>query len=261
MEQSWQDHYYDSLGFYYGEPQHLSPLRFGAEKGYKFPKVRKRLQRLEVPLNHIITHFFLLAPNAFCNSLFRELFNREFDTDIVLQGDVDKELRLESSMQPDFLFLSRTDVVCIEMKLSAKCCVNQVLKYALLGLAVELHEKQSKRLHFAILGCDGFCKWEERFQSIEEVTEALHKADLTKFLQEQPTRFRDHQERFNGIVEQMRPKYWTYECFSQSLEGAMPSQHDHSPGAEVYRKLLRGLITEFRNRELCQQPLALVSPD
>ena len=76
MEIGWQDYYYDILEFYYAEPQHLNRLKYGPEKTWKFPKVRKRLQRLEVPLNHIMTHFFLLAPDDFCAGLFGEMFRR-----------------------------------------------------------------------------------------------------------------------------------------------------------------------------------------
>ena len=55
-------------------------------------------------------------------------------------------------MQPDFVFLSETAVVCVEMKLDARCSVDQVLKYALIGLAVELHDECAKTHRLAILG-------------------------------------------------------------------------------------------------------------
>lgn len=259
MEHRWHNHYYDLLEFYYTEPRNLNPLKFGAEKGFKFPKAKKRLQGLEVPLNHIITYFFLLAPNALCKALFGELFGGPFSADLVLQGrNVDTQFRLDNSMQPDFVFLSETDVVSIEMKLSAKCCVDQILKYALLGLAVELDKGHTEQHHLAILGSEPFCKWKERFKSIEEVDDAVRRADREKFLRKQPKHFHAHQEQFNGIVENLCLKYWTYHRLSQSLADAMPSEEDHSAGAEVYRKLLCGLLTEFEIRGL-YQPICTTS--
>lgn len=257
MEIGWQDYYYDILEFYYAEPQHLNRLKYGPKKTNKFPKVRKQLQLLEVPLNHLMTQFFLLAPDVLCGGLFTEMFGGRFEDKFALYGrDVDAELRLENSVQPDFVFLSETNVVCMEMKLDARCSVDQVLKYALLGLAVEIWKEQSvghhvaMRHHLAILGRGPFCKWEGGFKSLEAVKEAVHDADLTKFLQGKPAHFRNRPEQFKLIVEQLQKhlQFWTYDHVAQFLAGAVSNPDDC---ADVCRKLLRGLLTEFENRGLC----------
>jgi hypothetical protein len=250
----WEDHYYDILEFYFAEPQHLNRLKYGPEKTYKFPKVKKRLQRLEVPLNHIMAQFFLLAPDAFCRALFTEMFDRRFEHEFVLYGrDVDTEFRLENSVQPDFTFLSDDDVVCMEMKLDARCSVDQILKYALLGLAVELREKKTKTHRLAVLGRGPFCKWDGGFKSLDAVKEAVQHADLTTFLRGKPADFRDRQEQFNLIVEQIQEhlQFWTYGSLAHFLTRNMPNPDDYSPGADVYRKLLCGMIKEFKKRGLC----------
>ena len=103
------------------------------------------------------------------------------------------------------------------------------------------------------LGPVRFCKWEHGLKSLDAVKQAIQNADLSKFLQARPAHFRDRQERFNVIVEQVKEHLqfcWPYERFGRFLASEMPNPADCSPGADVYRKLLRGLLREFENREL-----------
>jgi len=44
--------------------------------------------------------------------------------------------------------------------------------------------------------------------------------------------------------------FLTYEGLARHLEEAAPSQTDRSPSAEVYRKLIFGLVHEFKRRQL-----------
>lgn len=83
METGWHDHYYDVLEFYYWEPQHTDRARF-LGKGSKYVQIKEHLRSIEVPLNHIITLFFLLAPMGFRESFFKNLFNRTFESDLLL---------------------------------------------------------------------------------------------------------------------------------------------------------------------------------
>jgi hypothetical protein len=58
-------------------------------------------------------------------------------------------------MQPDLLFVSNEAVVSMEMKIKAKCSVDQFLKYALLGLKVETTQESRKAHYLMILGQGG----------------------------------------------------------------------------------------------------------
>jgi len=81
---------------------------------------------MEVTLNHNIRQFFLLAPDILRKRLFEKLFGRPFCGAFVMHGPgLDTEFALGNCMQPDFLFTSEAEVVSLEMKVKAKCSVDQ----------------------------------------------------------------------------------------------------------------------------------------
>ena len=247
MENSWLDSYYEAVAFYYAEPQFLDPMRYPAAKGWKFPEVKKHLQKVEVPLNHNIAQFFLLAPNALRKELFKRLFKEKvgpaLDGDFEMYGcDVDTTFNLQNAMQPDFLFMSEAEVVSIEMKIKAKCSIDQVLKYALLGLAVEIEQNRQKEHYLVLFGKGDFARqFRGRFESISKLTDAMANYDLTSFLLNKPARFREHQERLKQIVEKMLVEFWTYQRLAEFLDSAKPATQRSIAGCRGLSKVnLRG---------------------
>ena len=137
------------------------------------------------------------------------------------------------------------------MKVKAKCCVDQVLKYALLGLAVELSEGKAKEHYLILLAKGPFSRlFEERFESVDKLADAIGTCDLASFLQKKPKRFRDNRERLSQIAKEMHVELLNYEYLDLLLRDASPPLIDQSPGAEVYRKLISGLRHELKCREL-----------
>lgn len=252
MESTWIDSYYDALHFFYWEPQHIGRKKHDSAEFNTLDKVKIHLRRIEVTLNHNLNQFFLLAPTSLRNSLFNELFDLEFGHPFVMYGgSVDNELKLISSMQPDFLFASDTETVAIEMKVGAKSSISQILKYALLGLAVEMHVGAPREHYLALLGVGKFSnQWQEQFESTADLRIALARMDLSSFLNRQPIRFREHQHRFNEIVTNLNLAFISYSGLATFLHSVLPPDSDKSIGAEVYRKLITGLLGELNNRQL-----------
>jgi hypothetical protein len=252
MEPSWVESFYEALEFFYWEPQHIGRRKYADADFDSIDKVKDHLRRMEVTLNQNLQQFFLLAPQQIRRGLLSTLFERHFGHDLVMYGRaVDGELELMSSMQPDLLFVSDREVAAIEMKIGAKCSVEQVLKYALLGLAVELRVGEERDHHLALLGSGNFVsQWTERFASIDALKLAVAAVDSESFLGGMPARFRDHKERFKRITRQLRLAYINYGSLGDYLKQAMPPLSDHSPGAEVLRKLITGVVEEFRVRQL-----------
>ena len=210
---------------------------------------------MEVTLNHNIQQFFLLAPTGFRNNLFERLFCNQFKTTFVMQGrEVDEKFALKGCMQPDFLFISEGEVVSIEMKIKSKCSVDQVLKYALLGLAVEIQQEAPKEHYLVLLGSGDITKqFPERFRSSDELTVAIKEKEvLSKFLAEKPLVFRQDQQRqrLEWIVDHIKVRFLNYKDLTDILEEATPQQDDQSAGAEVYRNLTNGLCREISRRKL-----------
>lgn len=260
---NWLDSYYDALEFFYFEPQHMrvsmekaaevGGLEKIASQARKIDKIRKHLRGMEVTLNHNINQFFRLAPRGLRNQLFAKLFGRDFVTPFVMHGpEVDAEFELRNSTQPDLVFLSDRELVSFEMKVKAKCTIEQVLKYALLGLAVEL--KVGRRDHFLVLlGSGTFAtQWRNHFESIERLREAISTEAVAAFILKQSASLRAHSKRFSEIVDQMQLAFLNYDSFARLLRTVADGQgQEDSPSAEVYRNLIHGLIGEFERRELC----------
>ena len=264
----WLDSYYDALEFFYEEPQHLRAkteaaleikrLEEFAKKTKRRDQVLAHLRGMEVTLNQNIKQFFLLAPATFKNALFEGVFGKpgHFKEMFELQGrEVDGKFRLQNCMQPDFLFISRAEAVSIEMKIKHKCSVDQVLKYALLGLAVELQQENEKQHYLILLGPGKLPEqFPERFSSCDELTAAVKESDLRLFLtkKQKPKRFREAEERLREIVENMQVRFLSYKHLSDILKQAAPLQVDRSTGAEVYRNLINGLCSEIDRRQLAR---------
>ena len=276
MEPNWLDSYYEALEFFYFEPQHMrrnqhiSPEREKAletskkilKQSSRFPTVQKHLREMEVTLNHNIKQFFYLAPDDLRKKLFQAAFeppDQHFDGGFKLWGrEVDSELKLANVMQPDFLFVSNEACVSMEMKINAKCSVKQVMKYALLGLAVEDKDAVLRSHYLIILGKGGLPKqFKEQFETTEAVEQELHKADVEQFLSgkssgflSETAKYEERKDRLCEIIRDMKIAFWNYERFSKFLNDVTPPDLDESPGAQVYRKLTDGLLSEFECRGL-----------
>ena len=251
-EVTWVDSYYEALEFFYWEPQHLGRKKHSNPEFNTAPKVRKHLRKMEVTLNQNLHQFFLLAPDTLRNELFGRLFGKTLQGCLTLEGrNVDEKFKLQNSTQPDILFTSEADTVALEMKVGSKSSLTQVLKYALLGLAVELKLGSEKEHFLGFLGSGSFAdQWKERFDSIEGLRHALAEVDCAPFLEKQTLYFREHATRFAQIVKGLSFCFVTYEELAGYLLRESPLPSDISPSAQVYRKLIEGVTGEFRLRKL-----------
>jgi hypothetical protein len=164
-----------------------------------------------------------------------------YDTDFALLG----------AMQPDFLFESSSEVVSIEMKIESKSNVSQLLKYALLGLAVEMKREAPRQHLLVLLGCGGFDgMWEEKFRDLAAMRSGINATDLNAFLQKMPPPFRSHSAQFTRIVDELQVACLNYRQLADFLRAAYPPENDVTTGAEVYRKLLGGMLHELSVRGL-----------
>jgi hypothetical protein len=72
-EGSWIDGCYDTLDFFFWEPQHLGRQRHENAKLKGLKAVQDNVRTLEVTLNHQIKQFLTLAPSSFRNRLFESV--------------------------------------------------------------------------------------------------------------------------------------------------------------------------------------------
>ena len=252
MERSWTDSYFDSLEFFYWEPQHLGRKKHADSRLDSIIKVREHLRVMEVTLNHNFSQFLSLAPREFRRQLFQRIFSSPFEDDYVMHGrGVEEVYGLPQSTQPDLFFTSPNQVVSLEMKLSAKSSIEQVIKYALLGLADEIASGQEKHHYLVFLSPGAFSSlWKEGWNDVGQLTSMLHKADIASFLEKQPNKFRARLNRLRRIVETLTLGHLTYKDVTEFLHGIESSTTSNGGGAEVYRKLINGLVGELKLRNL-----------
>ena len=256
-EDSWVERYYEALCFLYWEPQHLGRKRYEGAGFDTLAKVQEHIRRIEVTLNHIIKQFLSLSPGALRNRVFEFALQRPISGDFMLAGsDVDGDYHLQNTNQPDFLFTGNDETVSVEMKIEAKTSINQVLKYALLALAVELHENREMQHSLIFLAKDGFAdlwKKNESYASVEDLQQALRgealKEEKIKFFEKQPKNFRDHAPRFFEIVSSMSIGYLTYGALASLLDDEI-AQSSGRVDAHIYRCLIAGMVGELKRRGL-----------
>jgi hypothetical protein len=137
------------------------------------------------------------------------------------------------------------------MKVGAKSSIDQVFKYALLGLAVEGRQEKQKEHYLVLLGSGTIAKqFLQHFDTTDKVMDAVREQDIAEFLRNKPVHLRKQQGRLEQIVNQMRLEFINYEGFARFLLNAAPSLDDATPGAEVYRNLIFGVVGELKLRHL-----------
>lgn len=252
-EDSWVDRYYEALDFLYREPQNLGRAKSPNSKLNTLVKVQVRLRSMEVTLNHLLQQFLSLAPSSLRGRLFECGLGEPITGDLAMSGwDVDREYKLQNSNQPDFLFTTNDETFSLEMKIEAKSGCQQVLKYALLGLAVE-HARDNRPMRHSVLflGKGDFRDlWRKkgRYSSIDALKLVLETEKLS-FLSGQPEHLRTQESRYFEIVSTLSVGFLSYDSLA-ALLAAEIDQADGSAGSQVYRKLLDGMLDELDRRRL-----------
>ena len=248
----WTESYYEALEFFYWEPQHLGRKKYENAALNSIDKVTDHLRKMEVTLNQNLHQFFLLSPPRLVSRILEAALGATYEGAFMVHGrNVDAEFRLQNSVQPDLLLTTEGNTISIEMKLGAKCGISQVLKYALLCLAVELRGGSRMNHALVLMGRGAFRRqWYEQLSSCADLHAKLVSIDLTDFMGHQPAHFREHSERFGEIVRNLRLGYLDYEHFAAVLRNSVPCDEDKTEGADVYRKLLSGMIHEMSRRTL-----------
>jgi hypothetical protein len=137
------------------------------------------------------------------------------------------------------------------MKVNAKSNVTQILKYALLGLAVELKRQSSRQHSLLILGKGAFAGlWKEKPSTPLKLLTSIQAADLSPFLSKQHVQFRSCQEQFAHVIRTLQLSWLSYTDLAGFLRSECPEDHNKTSGAEVYRKVISGMLNELQLRGL-----------
>jgi hypothetical protein len=245
METSWVNRYYESLAFFYWEPQHLGKRRAAGARIASLGAAQEHWRNMEVTLNHIMKFFFSLAPaSVICRTL-SEGLGREVGKDYALSN-----LQFESC-QPDFLFLANGGACSIVMKLDSKTSIDQALKYALMGLAIE--QQRGKELNHGLIFL-GKGNFEEIWSKSSHITcsDSLRRELTSKaeaFSNERLKNFKNLRNRYLSIVATLEIGFLNYKDFASILSTEREAANDCATG-EMYGGLIDGLMGELKSRKL-----------
>ena len=250
----WTASYYEALEFFYREPQHIGCRTHAGDESGTLAEVMQHLHLIEATLDQNLRQFFLLAPTLLRNELFASLFTRRFSHPLtLLRNDVVSEFGPEHAMQSGLLFVSDIEAVVMEVTLERRQSLTQVLEYALMTLAMELHLGAPRRHCFVLVGAGDFpSQWQEQYASVTELKIALGHEDSALFLRTRADRLRKHEDRFMELVASLDMAFLSFADFATSLREAAPPDTDVSPGAEVYRNLIAGMLAELDRRRLVE---------
>jgi hypothetical protein len=166
------------------------------------------------------------------------------------------EFELLNTNQPDFLFTSDSATVSLEMKVDAKTCVEQVMKYALLHLAVERVRNRQMQHSLIFLGKGAFpnlWKTSELYASPADLRLDLSSGAFmertTVFLNTTPGRFRESVNSYSEILASLSIGYLTYDAFADVLKRERAACGT-SVDSQVYRNLIEGMLRELHRRSL-----------
>ena len=254
---SWVEHYYEGLEFFYWEPQHLGRKRAENATMY-FADVRKHLRSMEVTLNQLMLQFFSLAPPSFRNRVFEKAMGQQpVSGEFSLSGwQLGDGWPKWSTCQPDFFFTAPSEnrTVSIEMKTTTKSNVGQVLKYALLALAAEQKLGQEGMKHSLIfLGPTSFASlWasKDSIKSVGELRIATSQEQVA-FIEKRPKEVRELMSRFCEIVSTLEFGFINYAEIAELLTDEYESAK--ASASEIHGRLLDGMLGELQRRKLVQE--------
>lgn len=250
----WTQTYYEAIQDYFWEPALFGRKPNGDPKPWSHWE--ERLRRLEVPLNHILSQFFALAP--------------EDTTDAVLSGLVEapmKGFRLVSEpslgselgnsfTQPDFVFANDSELVFLEMKIDTPSSVDQFAKYALSAERVCTLHPHLKQARLVILAraCEDKRLWGDKRVTDETVL----RANAVRGLQGEPgvwkqqgmqtfmaTASPEDRERLVQRIQSLVLSVSTYAALVETLSS-------HTPPNPTAAKLIEGVLAEIRRRGLVE---------
>jgi|TARA_Y100000294_G_C8519841_1_gene322413 hypothetical protein len=252
MAGHWNNEYYDNLEFFYWEPQHLGRMKNPESDIQSVEDAVKHLRHMEVCLNHQMNLFFQLAPKSYQVRLFETCFGGRFDDDWTLVGREFEELwSVQALTQPDLFFAGRTSNVCIELKLSAKLSLEQVLKYVYLNMLEQQHSGTSKQYFLLFMGRGGFeNQWTEKFADIGSMRSELSTVRLSESPKGWASRFEGLDDQIFEAAEDTSMYFMNYEAFAASLVDFRDGIDSSSPYAETMTKLFDGMLAELRERGL-----------
>lgn len=243
---TWNEEYYETLEFYYWEPQHLGKMKMSESKYDSLRKSIDHIKKMEVSLNHHFNTFFSLLPNKETNDLFAHIFGREFQGNFCFNSKATRDFvdSFKSATQPDLFFPSEQELVCIEMKVGSKSSFDQLTKYLLLSLLEQEREHSEKKFSLLYIGVGEFKDlFKEKIRTVEELREQFLQYEIGEKTRNKTLDLAPYREKIYQLSQTIPLEYLSYSDFYRLLS-KLYQQSDN----EALQNIYYGLIAELEMR-------------
>jgi len=251
----WAEIYYEAVEDYFWVPKLIGrrPLEVSSSWG----ELSEALRQREVPLNHILNMFFVLAPQAVLDAALSALVGAPvsgFELASKSRGLPELSRKAGVFTRPDFIFTNDVELLVVEMKLDTESGVDQFVKYAILAERfAELHPGlKAARLVLLAKTRDFARLWGDRGVADEDALRAralrgisggggIWKASgVQRYLQKASDAVRTR------LCQRVKSMPLSVSTFTDLLD-ALTRQPGPDPTAA---KLIDGLVKELKGRSL-----------
>lgn len=243
---TWNQEYYETLEFYYWEPQHLGKLKHPNTKYTSLQSALEHIKRMEVSLNHQFNTFFSLLPDSETNALFSHIFQRPFDEKFCFNSKDTRDFveSFKSATQPDLFFPSPTELVCIEMKVGAQSDFDQLMKYLLLSLIEGEKSGVTKQFSLLYMGVGDFTTlFKERCTDIDDLRAQFLTYEIGERTKNKSIDLSSYREKIYQLSQEIDIAYMSYAEFHKYLV-----ELSQETSNEALRNIYTGLIAELELR-------------
>ena len=250
MKGGWTESYYDALEFFYYEPNHIGKIKYIDSKINTVEKMRDKLSKMEVVLNHHFDFFLRIAPDSFRNNWFSKLFSKPFCGKYKLH---DRTVGMnfwggKNVTQPDIFFEYKQELVSIEMKINEKSSIEQFIKYCLLGLAYEKYYDVRYSHYLAFIGKGSFEQlWREKFADVSSLKQSITMDKINDVLTKCKFLKLYSAEKLYEICQRISVGYMSYGDFVDFL---VEQKNKCISPDDAYANLIDGLVNEISQRKI-----------
>jgi hypothetical protein len=248
---SWVDEYYETFELLFWEPQHIGRRKNPLTRLRGPREVLARARRLEVTLNQQLSTMLSLLPERWVEGLLEFLTGRKPGPEIALGSAETRERQVVHGnvTQPDVACYGEGEVLAVEMKVDARCDLDQVRKYLLLAALEGAESPADTRFGLGFLG-RGDCRsfFREGFADVEAVRAAVLAQPMPATLGTMATA--THADAMREIAAGCSLQYRSYAELDAHLGGRCAGLDPADPGAETLLSLVRGFRGALEARGL-----------
>lgn len=237
MSNRWTAEYDNIVEFYFWEPQHLNRGKLPGAKSAPSHEVLSALARREVPLNHVLSIFFSLAPQGLIERWFLRC-GLDAQSPRLLGNPSIRQRPAFGVCQPDLAFLDKSGELFCELKIDARLMADQLYKYLIFHIA----SGATTPLRLLIMGRTN------RFRAVDQVGSGL--PEVSAKLTRQAANLGVDVHRLQDAAGAMVIRTTAYADLNDFLDGELARLDRSRESDQTLHRLIQDLAGHLQERGL-----------